>query len=180
MTDSSRAGLDRRTLLKVAGMATAAAAVITQVPKSAQAHDLYPGDPIYRFDEYEAIVNRAVWFRQVYEWPNINNPIIFANVRNGMTGYQFSYGGDPDYIQVVVQAYGSANAAMYDDYIWDKYSWGQALNIKDPSTGLPATRNIWYRSNVPSPEYWPTERADPFYADISIEGLQNRGVLFLI
>ena len=78
-------------------------------------HDLRPDDPTYRFHDYENIVNRTAQIKQVYQWPNIANAIIYANIRNGLNGFQFSYDIPPDDIQVVVQAYASANAATYDD-----------------------------------------------------------------
>jgi hypothetical protein len=134
---------------------------------------------MYRFEDYEAIVNRDVRIRQVYEWPNIQNPILFANVRNGLNGFQFSYDLPPGQVQVVVQAYASANAAMYDDFIWEKYGWGERLGVKDPATNQPAKRNIWFKSLVPAVSETPAQRDHPFYSDASIEGLQRRGVLFL-
>lgn len=153
-----------------------------RVPESAEAHDLRPGDPLYHFDRYEAILNRRARIRQLYAWPNLHNPIIYANISNGLNGFQFSYGVPPDQIQVVVQAYFSANGAMYDDYIWAKYKLGEAFGVKDPTTGQPATRNLWYKSSVPASEVStpPTARSHPYYSDTSIEGLQRRGVLFLI
>src|SRR4051812_17942601 len=80
---------------------------------SAWGHDLRPGDPSYRFQDYEAIVNRNALVRQVYEWPNIANSVLFANIRNGLNGFQFSYDVPPDELQIIVQAYSSANAATY-------------------------------------------------------------------
>lgn len=152
-------------------------------PTGAWSHDLRPGDPSYRFQEYEDIVNRNAQIKQVYQWPNIANPIIFGNIRNGINGFQFSYDIPPDEIQVVVQAYASANAATYDDFIWDKYRWGQALSVRDPLTNEPATRNIWYRTGVDHTTLaagrQPADRDHPFYADVSMEGLQRRRVLFL-
>jgi hypothetical protein len=177
MSDRSGAGISRRALLQGAGIA--AGALLGVLPRRAWAHDLKPGDPMYRFADYEGIVNRDLRVRQVYEWPNINNPIVFGNVRNGVNGFQFSYDIPPSQIQVVVQAYASANAAMYDDYIWEKYSWGERLGVKDPATNEPAKRNIWFKSAVPAVSQPPAERNHPFYNDTSIEGLQRRGVLFL-
>jgi hypothetical protein len=171
--------MSRRALLKAAG-AAAGAAALGQSPRAAQAHELTINDPMYRFAEYEAIVNRDVRIRQVYEWPNISNPTIYPNIRNGLNGFQFSYGMAPTQIQVVVQAYASANAAMYDDFVWEKYRWGERLAIKDPSNDQPATRNIWFKSQVPAVSPLPGERSHPLYNDTSIEGLQRRGVLFLI
>ena len=150
---------------------------------SAWGHDLRPGDPSYRFQDYEAIVNRNAQVKQVYQWPNIANAIVFANIRNGLNGFQFSYDIPADEIQVVVQAYSSANAATYDDFIWDKYRWGEALAVRDPQTNQPATRNIWFGTTVGhttlTPGRQPAERNHPFFDDISIEGLQRRRVLFL-
>ena len=94
----------RRTVLNVIG-----GSIVGQT--TGWGHDLRPGDPTYRFREYEDIVNRAVRVKQVYQWPNIANQIIFGNVRNGLNGFQFSYDVPADNIQIVVQAYASANAA---------------------------------------------------------------------
>jgi hypothetical protein len=161
----------------------AASVLVGRTAKEASAHDLTPTDPKYRYKEYEAIVNRrGLSVRQVYEWPNANNPILFSNVRNGLNGFQFSYGIPADAIQVVVQAYASANAAMYDDTIWEKFKLGELLKINDPATGEPSIRNPWYASATAEAdvETAPEDRDDPYYSDNSIQGLQRRGVLFLI
>jgi hypothetical protein len=179
MNTVSRSGMSRRTALRAAGAAAAGAAV-SQIPRVAHAHDLRPNDPAYQFDEYEGIVNRDVTIRQVYEWPNVSNPIIYNNISNGLNGFQFSYDLPADRVQVVVQAFASANLAMYDDAVWAKYRLGEVYKISDSSTGQPATRNQWFTSKNPPVSQPPTDRANPYYSDISIEGLQRRGVLFLI
>ena len=120
----------------------------------------------------------------MYQWPNINNAIVFPNIRNGLNGFQFSYDIPQDLIQVVVQAYAGANPAMYDDFIWDKYRFGESTAVKDPLTSDFAKRNIWYSTTVPYQDLaggrLPQDRNHPFYADTSIEGLQRRRVLFLV
>src|SRR5919199_1890151 len=133
MDASSGQGLSRRAALRATGAAAVGAAV-SQIPRVAHAHDLRPTDPIYPFDEYERIVNRDVTIRQVYEWPNINNPIIYGNISNGLNGFQFSYDLPPEQIQVVVQAFSSANLAMYDDAVWAEYRLGEIYKVQDPST----------------------------------------------
>ena len=179
MSDAPRSSMSRRRLLKVAGTAAAGAAAWGKFPRAANAHDLRPNDPTYHFAEYEAIVNRELTVRQVYEWPNINKPILLANVSNGLNAFQFSYDVPPSYTQVVVQPYFTANVAVYDDFVWDKYQWGELLGITDPATKQPAAHNLWYKSPNPAPASVPTDRANPYYKDTSIEGLQRRGVLFL-
>ncbi len=116
---------NRRTIITMLGGAVVGST-------STWGHDLRPDDPSYRFEEYEAIVNRRAHVRQVYEWPNIANSLIFANIRNGLNGFQFSYDVPPHEVQIVVQAYSSANAANYDDFIWEKYQMGEALAVRDP------------------------------------------------
>jgi hypothetical protein len=168
--------LSRRTIMTMLG-----GAVVRHT--SAWGHDLRPGDPSYRFQDYEAIVNRSARAKQVYEWPNIANTLIFANIRNSLNGFQFSYDIAADEIQVVVQAYSSATPATFDDFIWEKYRFGEALGVRDPQTNEPATRNIFSASPVAhttlTPGRQPAERSHPFFDDTSIEGLQRRRVLFL-
>lgn len=182
MPKTKAEGLSRRGLFKFTGAVAAATAMLGGRPRAGHAHDLMPDETLYRYDEYEAIVNRrGLSVRQVYEWPNIHNPILFGNVRNGLNGFQFSYGIPASQIQVVVQAYASANAATYDDEMWEKYHFGELLNVVDPETDEPAERNIWATSSISEDdlEEIPEERDDPYYADVSIEGLHRRGVLFL-
>jgi hypothetical protein len=174
-------GVSRRGLFKTVWGAAGMTAM-ARFPGAVEAHDLRPGDPAYRFDKYESIVNRSVRIRQLYAWSSIQNPIIYPNISNGLNGFQFSYNTPADQIQVVVQAYFSANGAMYDDHIWEKYKLGEAFNVKDPGTGAPATRNLWYKSKLTEQDVSPPpkDRNHPYYSDTSIEGLQRRGVLFLI
>jgi hypothetical protein len=174
-------GVSRRGLFKTVWGAAGMTAM-ARFPGAVEAHDLRPGDPAYRFDKYESIVNRSVRIRQLYAWSSIQNPIIYPNISNGLNGFQFSYNTPADQIQVVVQAYFSANGAMYDDHIWEKYKLGEAFNVKDPGTSAPATRNLWYKSKLTEQDVSPPpkDRNHPYYSDTSIEGLQRRGVLFLI
>ena len=137
-------------------------------------------DAAYTFDEYERIVNRDVTIRMLYEWPTLTNPIIYNNISNGLNGFQFSYDIPPSQIQVVVQAYATANLAMYDDGLWAKYRLGEIFKVQDPTTGEPAVRNVWFASKNPPMDQPPADRSNPYYSDLSIEGLQRRGVLFLI
>jgi hypothetical protein len=69
---------------------------------------------------------------------------------------------------------------MYDDEVWAKYRLAEIFKIQDPSTGQPATRNQWFASKNSPVNRPPADRANAYYSDTSIEGLQRRGVLFLI
>ena len=172
--------LSRRAALKVSAGLAAGVAALHQTSSITWAHDLRPSDPVYQFDEYERIVNRDLTVRMLYEWPTLTNPLIYNNISNGLNGFQFSYDLTPDRIQVIVQAYATANLAMYDDAVWARYRLGEIFKVQDPATGQPAVRNIWFASKNPAVSQPPSDRANPYYSDISIEGLQRRGVLFLI
>jgi len=183
MPGNERPGMSRRFLFKLSGTVAAAAALLGKGTETASAHDLKPSDPLYRYSTYEAIVNRRnASVRMLFQWPNLKNEIIFPNVRNALNGFEFSYGLPATSVQLVVQAYASANAATYDDFIWEKYKLGERLNVTDPETEEPALRNIWYTSSVPASEVAspPEDRSHAYYADNSIQGLQRRGVLVLI
>jgi hypothetical protein len=182
MVDPTRLSISRRTLIKMAAAAGMAAATFGRMAGLAEPHDLTWDGQDYEFRKYEAIVNRPdAYWRQVFQWPTLTNPIIFANIRNSLNGIQFSYKWQPNQMQVIVQAYASANGATYDDDSWQTYRWGDILGVKD-ANGQPATRNMWYASKVSAEEVTkaPSDRNHPYYADTSIEGLQRRGVLFLI
>jgi hypothetical protein len=180
MSDTGGGRVNRRAALKVAAGLAAGSVVLGQTATIGWAHDLRPTDPAYRFDDYERIVNRDVTVRMLFQWPTLTNPIIYSNISNALNGFQFSYDMPPTDVQVVVQAYATANLAMYDDSVWAKYRLGEVFKVLDPATGEPAVRNSWYASKGPPPTQPPADRSNPYYSDTSIEGLQRRGVLFLI
>ena len=149
-------------------------------PQRLRADQLRPGNPLYHFDQYEAIVNRDLTVRQLFQWPNIANHELYANAVNALNAWQFAYQVPADKIQIVVQAYASSTPATYDDYLWSKYSLGQALQLHD-TQGNPATVNPFLHSKIVGDQAAapPSDQNDPYYSDLSIEGLQRRGVLFL-
>jgi intracellular sulfur oxidation DsrE/DsrF family protein len=175
--------VSRRGVIKIAGAVVAGgagAAAVAGEPKRLSAAELRPGDPLYHFDQYEAIVNRDVTVRQLFQWPNIANHELYANAVNALNAFQFAYQVPADQIQIVVQAYASSTVATYDDYLWNKYSLGQALQLQD-AQGNPTTVNPFLHSklSVDQSASPPSDQNDPYYFDFSIEGLQRRGVLFL-
>lgn len=156
--------------------------------KLALAHDLTSADPQFPSDKFETTIRRpGLTIKQVHEWSNIHNNV-WGNVVNSLNAYQFSYNIPPQHAQVAVQAYGTANAALYDDVLWKKYEIGSLLGVKD-SNGQPAKSNPYYLSPV-SPKDIPDgtkpikrnldHTAVDFFNDESIEGLQRRNVIFLV
>src|SRR5689334_17994957 len=91
--------LGRRSAIKIAGAIVAAGAgtvAASGAPRPTNAAALRPNDPNYHFDQYEAIVDRPLTVRQVFEWPSIENTEIWANAVNLLNAFQFSYDVPPD------------------------------------------------------------------------------------
>lgn len=125
-----------------------------------------------------ALVEDAdAWFKKikgkhkiVYDAPEPHDgfPIIWSWVfykTNNATGTP-----DNELTAVVVLRHSAIPFAM-EDKLWDKYKFGEAFKINDPSTSAPAVKNPFY---VPEAQMW---------KDFGIEGikaLQARGVMFCV
>ena len=174
-----RAGLSRRAALRGAvAAATAAVAgyAMATRPSAAHAHNMQPAEFA---DDYEAAISRPALHYQLYQFPNIQNAVIWSNIRNGLNGSQFSYNEPPGSLQVAVQGYDSANIATYNDAIWEKYQLGAKHNVMDPRTGQPATRNVFYPRRTTGGADLPPSDPQSLWADPGMAALIERGVIFL-
>lgn len=171
--------LSRRAVLRgaaAAGAAVAGGLALQGQAKPARAHNM----PLSEFQEqYEAAVGRPALHYQLYQFPNIQNPTLWDNIRNGLNGSQFSYGEPPGSLQVVVQAYVTGNIATYNDAIWDKYQLGAKHGVTDPATGEPATRNIFYPRRTIGGANLPPDDPQSLWNDAGMAALMERGVVFL-
>ena len=117
------------------------------------------------------------WFKKVkgkhkivYDAPEPHEgfPIIWSWVfykTNNATGTP-----DNELTAVVVLRHSAIPFAM-EDKLWEKYKFGEAFKINDPSTSAPAVKNPFY---VPEAPMW---------KEFGIEGikqLQARGVMFCV
>ena len=173
------AGMSRRAALRGAAAATAAVAAglaISGRPSTARAHNLQPSE----FQAaYEDAISRPALHYQLYQYPNVQNPILWDNIRNGLNGAQFSYGEAPGSLQVLVQAYATGNIATYNDAMWLKYQLGAKHGVMDPQTGQPATRNIFYPRKTTGGADLPLSDPQSLMNDIGMAALMERGVIFL-
>lgn len=101
-------------------------------------------------------------------------------VKNSLNGLQIGFGIPATEIRVVAGLHGPANLLNFDDFIWNKYRIGDWLGIHDPETGRPALRNPFYRSPFSTAPVAgnPDDLRSPWH-DVSMQGLQRRGVRFL-
>lgn len=128
---------------------------------------------------FHSIMSQPARYRQVYDITVVNQGVFLNNIKNSLNGFQFSYGAAPSDINIVAALHGAANLLNFDDAMWAKYRLGEYTGVKDPGTGAPALRNLFYRSQADSTNHNPDDEKS-IYQDHSIEGLERRGVKFLI
>lgn len=157
------------------GLAGAAALALGQ-PAEAQLVER-TGD--WSPNAFRSLMSRPARYRQVYDITVINQGVFLNNIKNSLNGFQFSYGAVPAQINIVAALHGSANLLNFNDSMWAKYHLGEFTGVKDPATGAPAVRNIFYSSNADAYNRDPQEERS-IYQDHSIQGLQKRGVQFLL
>jgi len=168
----------RRTLL---GGAVAAAAT-TMWSEPVRAQYVWQKSDWQQAADFEALTRSTRRIKQVVHGFGMNDGRFLKNAKNSLNGLHFGAGVPADQIQIVCALNGPANLANYSDYVWQKYRIGEFEKEKDPKTGEPAVRNFYYPSAAgPSLKYTSDDPSSPdsAYQDISVQGLQARGVKFL-
>lgn len=167
----------------LAGAATIAALASSACAKG-NADELEAVEPASQFDftAFRRLVDKPSDVRQLWDAGGYQPQILVA-ILNSLNGYQFGYGIAPKRIATVACLHGFANAFGYDDWIWEKYKFGELFNemfgLKDRS-GNAVTTNVFAH-----PRSTFDKAADPndpkgMYQDNSLSTLQRRGVLFLV
>jgi intracellular sulfur oxidation DsrE/DsrF family protein len=168
----------RRTLLS--GAAVVAATTILQEPVHAQY--VWQKTDWQQTAEFDALIHSTRRIKQAIHTYAINDGRFLKNAKNSLNGLRFGSGVPFEQIQVVCALNGPANMLNCTDYIWQKYRIGELEKEKDPLTGEPAARNFYYPSKAgPSLKYSSEDPSSPdsAYQDISVQGLQARGVRFV-
>jgi hypothetical protein len=112
--------------------------------------------------------------KAVFDAPEIADGIILANAYVYMMSYKAVYGvGDAEVQPVLVIRHAAIPMAV-DDEFWAKYELGKHYKVKDGSGKGWATRNPFYKDNVPG-----GPGAARGIAGLSLEGLQKRGAILL-
>src|SRR5688500_16480570 len=79
--------------------------------------------------------------RQFFDAPAPGGGIPLVHVMNYYDTYNKAYGVKDADIDAVLTFYGSTTFHALSDAVWAKYALGEFLDIKDASTGKPATAN---------------------------------------
>jgi len=107
---------------------------------------------------------------QIFDAPVLGGGKTLQQVRNFLDAYRDAYGLESNRIDAVIGAHGSAVPLVFQDRIWEKFTFGERYDVRDPRTGTDALRNVFARR----------EDGGAVQPDVSIEALQERGVIFLL
>jgi intracellular sulfur oxidation DsrE/DsrF family protein len=88
--------------------------------------------------------------------------------KNFFNAHRDAYGTVYPDVQAVLGIHGAAYPLVFSDPVWAKYGFGRREKIKDPRTGKPAVRNIFWQS-----------REGEWMHEYSVNALQARGSKFI-
>ena len=166
--------LSRRSF--VATITTGVAALGSLVLPKAQAQLVYQRSD-WKFADFDQILKHPARAKQVFDIRAIGDGKFLSNIKNSLNGFHFGFSIPANQIKLVAALHGPSNMLNFDDAMWEKYRLGEWLQVTDPKTGKPATRNIYLRK-ASGTSTNPNDADSPLQ-DASIEALQSRGVAFL-
>jgi intracellular sulfur oxidation DsrE/DsrF family protein len=134
------------------------------------------------FAEFDKLVRSPAKAKQVYDVRGVGEGKFLNNVKNSLNGFIYGFGIPEKEIKIAVAMHGPSNALAFDDAMWQKYRLGEFVDVNDPATGKPATRNIFFPAKAGgagNPQESNLQDRNSKIQDHSIEALQGRGVKFL-
>ncbi len=173
--------LTRRSFVSQAAAGLAAVGMAAEAPRALHAQLVWKGSQ-WKLAEFHKLVETQASVKQVINATQIGGGKFLTGIKNSLNGLSFGFDVPKEKIKIVAALHGPANMVNYDDFIWNKYQIGEWLEVKDPSTGKPALRNIFYSARHPiDAAAWASDPSDrgSVYQDTSVQALQARGVQFL-
>ncbi|MBM4188347.1 MAG: hypothetical protein FJ206_13685 [Gemmatimonadetes bacterium] len=113
--------------------------------------------------------------RQFFDFNAHGDGIGLIHMHNFIETHKAAYGVMERDINVVGSFYGGTTPLAWNDMVWAKYKIGQALNLTDPATKAPLTRNWFYQPKSGDPVFF-----NGVLAAASIDSLVKRGATFLM
>lgn len=114
-------------------------------------------------------------YRQLFDFNAHGDGIGLIHMHNFVETLKSAYGAKPSDINVVGTFYGGTTALGWNDAMWAKYKLGAALNLTDPETKAPVTRNWFFQPKKTDPVF-----LNGMLADASIQHLAARGATFVL
>lgn len=118
-----------------------------------------------------------------FDFPQHKKGAGLVHMLNYTATYQAAYGAAASDVSMIGTFYSigpdSSIAMGFNDAMWTKYRFGEYLNLNDPKTGKPATRNLFYKT-MDGDEVPRVGPLGPF-PDASVSALQEKsGATFLM
>lgn len=136
----------------------------------------------WKLADFQKLVESPARIKQVFDVTQIGGGKFLSNIKNSLNGLRFGFDIPERQIKIAAALHGPANMLNYDDFIWNKYQIGEWLNVMDPSTSKPASRNIFYSAKHPvDPASFAKDPddQDSVYQESSVQVLEARGVQFM-
>ena len=107
--------------------------------------------------------------RQIFDVSSYADGGALFYAKNYFNAHRDAYGTTFPDVQAVLGIHGDAYPVVFTDPIWAKYQFGRRIKAKDPRTGKPAVRNI----------FWQPREGEWMY-EYSVNALQGRGAKFIL
>ena len=118
--------------------------------------------------------------RCLFDAPTSDGGLPLIHMLNYINTYKNAYGVPSSEVNAIGTFYGppAPTASMplgWNDSLWAKYKLGEMLNLTDPATKAPTTRNMYFRPKAGDPVFF-----NGMVLPAGIESLQKLGSTFLL
>lgn len=110
--------------------------------------------------------------RTVFDMSAHGNGKPLTQAKNYLDAWRDAFKVPEREINLVIGVHGDAIPVVLNDALWSRYKIGQQYNITDGGTKAPGERNVFTTANAAA--------GGLVTAEQSIEGLQKRGVRFIV
>ena len=178
----------RRNFLSTAALGSAALGLLphsasAEAPNSSRSEaDWFPSQTEWDSVSFNNLLRARRAVKQLFDVTAPDGEALADHVHNALTGLERGFGIPKEKILMVAALRAGATILNFDDYAWKKYQLGAGYKVKDPATGKPAERNIYFASTLaPDGKYASDDPNDPrsIESDTSLQSIQRRGVQLL-
>ena len=110
--------------------------------------------------------------RTVFDAAAHRNGKPLAQAKNFLDAWRDAFKTAESHVNLVIGVHGEAIPFVLDDAFWSRYKIGEQYEVTDGETKAPAVRNVFSAASAAA--------AGVVTADQTVEGLQKRGVRFLV
>jgi hypothetical protein len=139
------------------GRVAAAGAVLTGLPQVLHATSPLSAAQAGAGSEFDGWLDKLTGkHRSLFDAPLHGDGLPQIHVFNYLATYKSAYGAQPGDVNAVFTCYGAPGlpASMpiaWNDAMWEKYRVGELINLVDPATRKPVTRNVFWHPRAGDP-----------------------------